>query len=195
MKLLREAAIALTVAAASLTAGPAGADDRRMGPAYYDGPAYAPAWQGLYAGVNVGIGDGDGVVGGGQIGYNWQSGRLVYGLEGDFSLSSIEEEACLAGMCISASIDWFATIRGRAGYLIDPRILVYATAGIGIVSWSMDSNIPGLSLPDGTETDVIFGFGVEGRVNDTMTAKLELLTSDELDGEVIRLGLNFKLGR
>jgi outer membrane immunogenic protein len=189
MRLLREGAMALAVAATSLAAVPAAADDRRTGPAYY-----APAWQGLYAGANVGFGDG-GAVGGAQIGYNWQSGRFVYGLEGDFSLTSIEEEACLGGMCISASIDWFATVRGRAGYLVDPNILVYGTAGVGIVSWSMDSNIPGLSLPDGTETDLIFGIGVEGRINDTMTAKLELLTGDELDGEVIRAGLNFKLGR
>ena len=64
---------------------------------------------------------------------------------------------------------------------------MYATAGFAIVSWSVDTDIPGLRA-DGTETDFVLGLGVEGRIKETITARLEFLTSDELEGEVIPLG-------
>jgi opacity protein-like surface antigen len=204
MRLLRESAMVLALAAASLAAVSAGADDRYTGPAYYNGPAYAPYWQGLYAGVHVGIGDGDGFVGGGQIGHNWVSGRIVYGIEGDFSFSDIGEEAsgCIPGAgCVfaGASLDWLATVRGRVGYLIDPRILAYATAGFGIASWSAEAGVsgPGGSMRvelDGTETDFVYGLGVEGKISEIMTARIEYFGFGDFDVDIVRLGLNFRLG-
>jgi outer membrane immunogenic protein len=206
MRLLRESALALAIAAAGLaTLPPAAADDRSGGADYYGLP-HPLAWHGTYAGVHLGFGDGDGVVGGGQIGYNWQSGRVVYGIEADFALSSMEEEAsgCIPGAgCVfaGASLDWLATVRGRVGYLIDPRILAYATAGFGIASWSAEAGITGPAFEDvrirfdGTETDFVFGLGVEGKINETMTARLEFLGFSDFDVDIIRAGLNFKLGR
>jgi opacity protein-like surface antigen len=189
MRLLRESVMAVAIGAAVLAA-PAAADDR--------GGPHPWSWQGSYAGVHVGFGDMDGFFGGGQIGYNWQNGKLVYGVEADLALSSMEESLCVGGLgCVSASVDWLATVRGRAGYLIDPSILVYGTAGFGIVSWSLDANVvgfPGLHA-DGTETDLVLGLGVEAKINETMTGRLEVLTSDELEGEVFRAALNFKLGK
>jgi len=150
----------------------------------------------------VGFGDGDGVLGGGQLGYNWQSDRLVYGIEADFALSTIEQEvrACSSFACAhaSASMDWMATVRGRIGYLIDPRILAYATAGVGIVSWSAEAGIsgcPGCSIKlDGRESGAVFGLGVEGKISETMSARVDFLTGGDLDVDVVRAGLNFKLG-
>jgi outer membrane immunogenic protein len=174
---------------------------------YPDQVYYPSIWQGLYAGVHVGFGDGDGVLGGAQVGYNWQSGRIVYGIEADFAGSSIEEEAraCVGTLCAhaSASLDWLATVRGRIGYLIDPRILAYATAGVGIASWSAEGGISGCNpavLPcpkihlDGRETDFVFGLGVEGKLSETMSARVDFLTGGDLDADVVRAGLNFKLG-
>ena len=60
------------------------------------------SWTGFYVGTHLGYGwsdvdwqetgpafngshDGSGVLAGGQIGYNWQAGRFVYGVEGDIS--------------------------------------------------------------------------------------------------------------
>ena len=153
MRLLRGSAMALAIAAAGLAATPrAAADDRGGGPDYYGVP-YPLSWHGPYAGVHLGFGDGDGVVGGGQIGYNWQSGRIVYGIEADFALSSMEDEAsgCIPGAgCVfaGASLDWLATVRGRVGYLIEPRILAYATAGFGIAAWSAEAGITGPQFED-----------------------------------------------
>jgi outer membrane immunogenic protein len=202
MEIARKGFIALAVLVSTAVASiPATADG---GPprAYPDGPYYPSIWQGLYAGVHIGFGDGDGVLGGGQLGYNWQSGRVVYGFEADFAVSSIEEEvrACSSFACAhaSASLDWLATVRGRVGYLIDPRILAYATAGFGIASWSAEAGITGcpecrIKL-DGRESDFIFGLGVEGKISETMSARVDFLTGGDVDADVVRAALNFKLG-
>jgi outer membrane immunogenic protein len=169
---------------------------------YPDGAYYPSIWQGLYAGVHIGFGDGDGVLGGGQLGYNWQSGSVVYGFEADFAVSSIEEDvrACNGFACAhaSASLDWLATVRGRVGFLIDPRILAYATAGFGIASWSAEGGITGcpecsIKL-DGRETDFVFGLGVEGKISDTMSTRVDFLSGGDVDADVVRAALNFRLG-
>jgi opacity protein-like surface antigen len=75
-----------------------------------------------------------------------------------------------------------ATLRGRAGYLIDPRLLVYATAGVGYVGANDDS-----------ESDFVYGLGLEGRINSITTVRVEYLTFSDLDINVVRAGLNVKL--
>ncbi len=203
MEIARKSVIALTalVSTAVVVSIPAAADGGVNG-GYIDREHYPSIWQGLYAGVHVGFSDGDGILGGGQVGYNWQSGRVVYGLEADFAGSSVEQEvrACSAFTCVhaSASLDWMATVRGRIGYLIDPRILAYATAGVAIVSWSAEAGIsgcPGCGIKlDGRESDFVFGLGVEGKISETISARIDFLTGGDLDADVVRAGLNFKLG-
>src|SRR5262245_16522759 len=205
MNIVLRGLIALAVLVGSAVASiPATADG---GPprGYAEQLSYPSIWQGLYAGVHIGFGDGNGVLGGGQLGYNWQSGRIVYGIEADIAGSSFEDEDAriCAGECITvkSSLDWFATVRGRIGYLIDPRIFAYATAGVGIASWSTEINISPCPFVDcggiarGRETDFIFGLGVEGKISETMSARLEFLSSgDDFNVDVVRAGLNFKLG-
>lgn len=81
----------------------------------------------------------DGVLGGGQIGYNWQpSSDWVLGVEADFQGADIKDEAStrrapgfdLTETGVGKKIDWFGTARLRAGYLVDPQWLVYATGGL-----------------------------------------------------------------
>jgi outer membrane immunogenic protein len=91
------AALALLIAAAATV--PATADGTR-GPAGFDRPYYPSIWQGLYGGVHLGYGwsgDADGFVGGGQVGFNWQSQQFVYGIEADISLSDISVTERLVG--------------------------------------------------------------------------------------------------
>jgi outer membrane immunogenic protein len=202
MSMLRSGLIGLAAAAGlGLPAMPAIADGGP--PAPYDQPYFVSIWQGFYAGVHAGFGDADGAngfIGGGQIGYNWQAGRIIYGVEGDFTFSGIEEDVrvCAPFACAraSASLDWFATVRGRIGYLIQPHILAYATAGLGILSWSAEAGISGcpgceVSL-DGTETDFVVGVGVEMKFNEMTMLRIEYLNIEDVD--IIRAGVNFKLG-
>src|SRR6185312_7753145 len=98
-------------------------------------------WSGLYVGAVVGYGFGSstwspsglsispkGMMYGATLGYNWQMGSFVYGLEGDYSISSVKGSvACLAFSCETSNTS-LGTVRGRIGYAMD-RFLPYFTAG------------------------------------------------------------------
>lgn len=192
MKNLRASVAGLAVGLAALaTAVPAVADG---GPGPYGRPYQPSIWQGLYGGFHLGWGEVDsldGFVGGVQVGYNWQAGQIVYGVEADVSFADISDEIRVMGVTVAeASIDWLATARGRVGFLVTPRVLAYATAGFGVASGS-GSNILGFSR-DETETDIVIGLGIEGKLSDAMSVRAEYLAFDDLD--IIRAGLNFKLG-
>jgi outer membrane immunogenic protein len=184
--------VGLAAAVAVLTGAIPAAADGPRGPAHYGRPYQPSIWQGLYGGLHLGWGDAgsaDGIVGGAQIGYNWHTGRLVYGLEGDVSIADISVE----NPVFEASIDWLATARGRVGYLVTPRVLAYATAGFGIASAS--ASFMGIDQGHDTEMDVVFGLGLEGKVNDAMSLRVEYLAfGNDIDVDVIRAGVNFKLG-
>jgi outer membrane immunogenic protein len=188
MESLRRCAIALAaLVGAAVAAMPALADGGWTPTVRSD---YPSIWQGAYVGLHLGQGESgpaDGFVAGAQIGYNWQSGPIVFGLEADASYADISENF----FGIEASIDFLATARGRLGYLVTPNILVYGTAGFGIVSAS--ASIPGFSVDD-TETDLVYGVGVEGKFARNMSVRFEYLTFGDLDVNVFRAGLNFKLG-
>jgi outer membrane immunogenic protein len=76
-----------------------------------------------------------GVVGGGQIGYNYQfSPWLVVGLETDFQGTSIGSGSGNGGWWWwggnGERIPWFGTVRGRIGITpFDPHFLIYGTGG------------------------------------------------------------------
>jgi outer membrane immunogenic protein len=171
MAILRRGVIGLALLTGfGLAVTGASADgSRATGPDNYELPSI---WRGIYGGVHAGYADGDGdngFVGGVQLGYNWQTKQIVYGVEGDVSLTGAH------------SIDWLASVRGRLGYLIEPRLLVYGTAGLGVVNG------------DGTDAGFAYGVGVEGMLTRAMSARLEYLSYNS-DVNVIRAGLNFKLG-
>jgi outer membrane immunogenic protein len=105
-------------------------------------PTFAPA---LAAAVPTQYGPNpSGFIGGGEVGYNWQTGRFVWGVETDFSGTSIKGSSAQAlsavpagfatntiGVAGTASerLDWFGTVRGRLGVTITDPVLVYATGG------------------------------------------------------------------
>ena len=107
-----------------------------------------------------------GWVAGAQLGYNWQSGNLVYGLEADFSFSGIKRNAFLpelipgSGETYSANIDWFGTVRGRLGWALD-RVLPYVTGGFAYAQVENHYNDP-LDGNFSTVKDVKVGWTVGG---------------------------------
>jgi outer membrane immunogenic protein len=82
--------------------------------------------------------------GGAMIGYNWQSGNLVVGVEADINylgISDDNEKKALdyfplpgfpdlnASHDLSFEADWFGTLRGRLGFAAD-NLLFYGTGGL-----------------------------------------------------------------
>jgi outer membrane immunogenic protein len=76
---------------------------------------------------------------GGYAGYNWLLSCFLLGLETDInwlgkSPTGYEVEIGPTGLnetsALNSKIDWFGTLRGRAGYLVQDNWLLYATGGI-----------------------------------------------------------------
>jgi outer membrane immunogenic protein len=83
-----------------------------------------------------------GFLAGVQAGYNWQWGRYVLGVETDISGTSISGSSSFSNQAPIAApfsvaafgaqsekLDYFGTIRGRAGYLVTDPLLAYVTGG------------------------------------------------------------------
>jgi outer membrane immunogenic protein len=81
----------------------------------------------------------DGIIGGGQLGYNYQFlPRWLLGIEADFQGANLDDSAsssfATAGVpfssALSETIKWFGTVRGRVGFLVTPNWLIYGTGGL-----------------------------------------------------------------
>ncbi len=158
-------------------------------------------WSGFYAGFNIGYGLGrsattvdfidagvnaplsssagtfnlDGVIGGGQIGYNWQREMFVLGLESDFQGSGrkgslgalcagapdgLQDGVCTPGhrgdntfdpalpvtFDLTQKLDWFGTVRGRVGVAAAPRVLLYGTGGLAYGRVSTSGSVSAINV-------------------------------------------------
>src|SRR5215831_13025927 len=59
-----------------------------------------------------------GFIGGGQLGYNWQHGNFVFGLEGDGSGLSGRGRNDVTYAATTGSIRWLSTVRARFGLAV-----------------------------------------------------------------------------
>ena len=184
-------------------------------------------WTGFYVGLNVGgswghqdvtfngpaaiITDRDhlnGVIGGGQIGYNWQGpgSPWVFGIEADiqgsgqktdngaFSTPNIPRFCALApcpptpgdSIGFENKLEWFGTVRGRIGYAIGDRgtWLPYVTGGLayGETKISGSGTLLGGTTVAFSQSDTRVGWtvgaGIEWAFADRWSAKLEYLFMD-----------------
>lgn len=74
-----------------------------------------------------------GLVGGGQIGFNWMAlPRIVLGIEADLSFADLKDhysQTSSDGTSFkTTNVDKFSTVRGRVGYALD-NWLIYGTGG------------------------------------------------------------------
>ncbi len=139
---------------------------------YKDTPFVGVNWSGLYFGANGGYGWTDtsglkpeGGFGGGQVGYNIQRDKIVFGLETDIQGAGITDRK--SGD--KSEMDWFGTVRGRVGYTID-KALVYGTGGFAY--GNVKNTAPGVSH-EATQTGWVAGGGVEYKINPSWSAKAE----------------------
>ena len=194
---------------AALIATPAAAADLYYGkaPAFAAAPFNAYNWNGAYVGVNLGYqwgkvtnwagGSPGGVMGGGQIGYNWQFGQSVFGLEADLQGSAAEDTFAP----YKFANPWFGTVRGRAGYAMN-NVLIYLTGGLAYGGGRIE--LPGISE---TQTHIgwTLGGGVEVGLTPHWTAKAEYLyvrlddrgyvltgVNNGFSSNVFRLGVNYR---
>ncbi len=185
---MKKTLIAATAVALALSAASAFAADL---PSRKEAPVYVPpppvmTWTGFYAGLNIGGGwsansdylgnNYSGVVGGGQIGYNYQMNSFLIGLETDFQGTGIRTNNNNNGYYGyggggGASLPWFGTVRGRVGYLVMPTLLLYGTGGFayGEVNSPFWSN---------TRTGWTAGGGLEWMFMPNWSAKVEYLYTD-----------------
>jgi outer membrane immunogenic protein len=193
-------------------------------------PAVAPApiysWTGFYVGLNAGysvgrdpfnqqfFGPGNPIVSssvdsrvspqgglfGGQAGYNFQTGNVVFGLEGDIQWADQHDKAGCGIECetfltsgltetfgtAEQRIKWFGTLRGRLGWANEDWLL-YITGGgawAGIDATTATLNpfmiIPGaFSNTTGfTKGGWVIGGGAEVRIFGPWSAKIEYLYMD-----------------
>lgn len=101
----------------------------------------------------------DGFTGGAQVGYNWQTGGAVFGIEADINAFHLRSgmtgtfpfPSTLPGGPLgpptafftttsSLSTDWLFTGRGRVGWAND-HWLLYATGGVAVTNLSVNQSI------------------------------------------------------
>jgi len=185
-------------------------------------------WTGFYAGVNVGLSVGRnsstrtetfvnanpafneavadtfklapfGVIGGGQVGYNWQvSPSVVLGIEADFQGSGQRDTACVFQCTIPAAtgfdrhetiaqqLDWFGTVRGRVGWTNGP-VLFYGTGGLAYGQARLDQTWAEFNFGTAasaaasttlTKAGWTAGAGIEAQLWGNWTGKIEYLYLD-----------------
>lgn len=120
----------------------------------------------------------NGFIGGGQIGYNWQSGIVVFGVEAELSGTSAKGTApCLLVLSCKTDQDWVGTAAARLG-LADGHNLFYVKGG---AAWSQNTYSADLNVLVGLHTEVketrtgwLVGAGIERAIANTgLSAKLE----------------------
>jgi outer membrane immunogenic protein len=194
----------LSSTALATMSGMAFAADLSMRPA--PAPFIAPpafTWTGFYIGATVGgvslsttsfegCSDcssqnnlGGGVIAGGTLGYNYQMGNIVLGLEGDFSYAGAQSNFTddFNGIFGKSQLTDLGTARVRLGYTPWDRTLLYVTGGFawGDLKNSLgeDFPVPGVSQSTRkTASGWTIGGGIEQAITDHVTVKVEALYVD-----------------
>jgi outer membrane immunogenic protein len=190
-------------------------------------PVVAPVpyfdWTGLYIGFNGGGGWGSsqdrdftrgttrnfstsGGLFGGTVGYNYQIGNTVLGVEGDFDWTNMRGSsgAALNGINYSTYLQWLSSVRGRVGYAFD-RVLPYVTGGLAIGDVKNTITTPTTSAGGSTTgTGWTVGAGLEYGITPNLSVKAEYLFADilnstpvpgsqvEVKTNIVRGGLNWR---
>lgn len=186
-------------------------------------------WKGVYVGANAGLAYGEAqghfgsdtqvsplgdwirpkddyqtFTGGGQIGYNWQSGLFVFGVEGDLGYLADTEtlvmprrEDLSGGALVTGTatienrVDWLGTVRGRVGVAAD-RFFLYGTGGLAFGEVQNSATVDAVVTMNGvvvdtgslagretdTRTGWTVGAGAEYAITNNLTGKLEYLYYD-----------------
>ena len=188
----RFAFAALSLIAIS-AAVPAQAADIRM--PVKAAPAYVHTyynWTGFYVGAHIGYGWADftgvdpvvgvltdsvsakGFIYGGQLGFNYQMGSWVFGIEGDFSFGDVKYSEDFLGLATAeVKLDRIFTVAGRIGYAFD-RTLFYGKFGGAWTQEKYNFNVLGATASGTVDrTGWLLGVGLEYAFLGNWSAKIE----------------------
>jgi outer membrane immunogenic protein len=161
-----------------------------------------------------GIGNGkSGFIGGGQAGYNWQTGAFVFGVVTDFDGTTLSKNfnwtsAPFAGVGpgyngdvlnvnAKADLDWLGTTRGKIGFVATPdnRLMIYGTGGVAYGGGSSYFNVYDSyynaywsGSPSSTRVGWTAGAGVEYAITNNITIGAEYLYVDLGDRTITTVG-------
>ena len=204
--LLAAAAVAAMIGANAVVAADLGAPPPRPVKA----PVYVPppfSWTGFYLGGNIGgawaqhnvtdslyglsfdTGTSNGVfIGGGQVGFNYQAGWFVGGIEGDFDWAANNNNNNAVGIVLPVSAGghtiavithdrWISTLAARLGVAYN-NWLFYGKVGGGWVGnngFTVADLTTGnsISIGSNTRSGWLAGAGVEWAVTNNWTVKVE----------------------
>jgi outer membrane immunogenic protein len=147
------------------------------------------SWAGPYLGGNLGWNWGSvdnnptkpsGFEGGAQVGYNFQTGPWVFGIEGDIQGTGASDTFAPWKF----SNPWFGTVRGRAGYALN-NVLFYGTAGLAF--GELSGQTFGLTESH-TNAGWTIGLGAEVGLARNWSAKVEYLYVDLNDSNFVITG-------
>ena len=206
-KLFHTVAALSALVATSMTANAADVTARPYSPPPYVPPAYvAPVftWTGFYVGGNIGgawrndnlsdtlsglnfsNGNNNGVfIGGGQLGYNYQSGNVVLGIEGDFDGVANTNTAAngvvgpgIGTILLTSNNRWITTLAARVGVANDTW-LFYGKAGggwVGSDKFTISNTATGASITGSntnTNSGWLVGAGIEWAFAPNWSVKIE----------------------
>jgi outer membrane immunogenic protein len=125
------------------------------------------------------------------LGYNWQVGSMVYGLEGDIDAQPWSTTRAVTanfppgtlnyvpGDNFGVDSDWQASLRGRVGCAWD-RVLLYATGGVAFSDARVRTNFVAVGVAPATAataSDTLVGGavggGLEYAISNNLTAGVE----------------------
>ncbi len=204
------ASMAAIASTALFTAAPALSDGVPRAAAPSAPAAAAPmeipsltSWSGPYVGADAGYTSGDvngvfdsdgahaplntlstdGELYGAHLGYNFQTGNFVIGIEGDYTKvhgddSLIDEEHDAQ----SVDLDDLASIRGTIGYSFG-KVLVYATAGYGFADFELivENGRPDshrIARVEFDEEGAVYGAGLAFAIAPNVSLRAEYLRYD-----------------
>ena len=150
-----------------------------------------------------GIGNGQtGFIGGGQAGYNWQTGSFVLGIVTDFDGTSLSKNFNFTSapfvnsgffngdtlnVNAKASLNWLGTTRGKVGFVVSPdnRWQIYATGGVAYGGGTSHFNVYNSNFnafwsgsPSSTRVGWTIGAGTEYAITNNVTIGAEYLYAD-----------------
>lgn len=146
-------------------------------------------WDGLYGGINGGFGWGraepayrydsielDGGLLGGHVGYNWQRGNLVLGLETDAAWSGADGSRLHGnGDRLDIRNSWLSSLRLRAGVNFG-NTLVYATGGMALGGFDSDlATLTSLTRNSDMLLGYVVGGGIEMKITGNISGRIEAL--------------------